>query len=58
MRGLTPRATHNSGSVDVREQCAWCLGNIAGDGAELRDHVLQCGALPPLLQNVLQPLGC
>jgi importin subunit alpha-1 len=44
-----------SPSANVREQAAWCLGNIAGDGAELRDHVLQCGALPPLLQNVLQP---
>lgn len=44
-----------SHSANVREQSAWCLGNIAGDGAELRDHVLQSGALHPLLQNVLQP---
>jgi len=29
-----------SKSADVREQCIWCLGNIAGDGAALRDVVL------------------
>ena len=50
-----PRATHNSGSVDVREQCAWCLGNIAGDCTELRDLVLQHGAMQPLLANVARP---
>ena len=44
-----------SPSPDVREQCAWCLGNIAGDGPELRNFVLASGALPPLLQNLLQP---
>ena len=55
MRGLTPRATHNSGSVDVREQCAWCLGNIAGDCTELRDLVLQHGAMQPLIANIMQP---
>jgi hypothetical protein len=30
-----------SPSADVREQCAWCLGNIAGDCTELRDLVLE-----------------
>ena len=35
-------------NADVREQCAWCLGNIAGDSPELRNHVLECGALTPL----------
>lgn len=33
---------------DVREQCAWCLGNIAGDGAEYRDRVLRQGAIGAL----------
>lgn len=33
---------------DVREQCAWCLGNIAGDGAEYRDRVLRQKAMEPL----------
>jgi len=44
-----------SSSADVREQCAWCLGNVAGDGPELRNMVLEAGALQPLLQNLLQP---
>lgn len=44
-----------SPSADVREQCAWALGNVSGDCPELRDMVLQHGALRPLLQNVLAP---
>ena len=32
-----------------------CLGNIAGDGAELRDLVLSFNALNPLAMNVAQP---
>lgn len=40
---------------DVREQSAWCLGNIAGDGPELRDLVLGCGALAPLIANIAEP---
>lgn len=44
-----------SSSADVREQCAWCLGNVAGDGPDLRNLVLEAGALGPLLQNLLQP---
>ena len=37
-----------SGNADVREQSAWCLGNIAGDNPILRDVVLNAGALAPL----------
>lgn len=33
---------------DVREQAAWCLGNIAGDNTNFRDHLLEQGALEPL----------
>eukprot|EP00937_MAST-01D_sp_MAST-1D-sp2_P002669 g2669.t1 len=45
-----------SPSSDVREQCAWCLGNVAGDSPELRDQVLATpGALNNLLANVTQP---
>jgi hypothetical protein len=40
---------------DVREQSAWCLGNVAGDCATLRDVVLQSGALMPILANIQQP---
>jgi importin subunit alpha-6/7 len=32
----------------VREQAAWCIGNIAGDKVELRDLVLNGGALEGL----------
>ena len=37
-----------SGDANVREQSAWCLGNIAGDATDLRDILLQEGALDPL----------
>ena len=30
---------------DVREQCIWCLGNIAGDSTESRDAVLAAGCV-------------
>eukprot|EP01039_Chlorochromonas_danica_P004314 gene4314-4735_t len=44
-----------SGNADIREQSAWCLGNIAGDGAALRDAVLVHNALPMMLANIVQP---
>lgn len=44
-----------SPNADIREQCAWCLGNVAGDGADLREVVLKAGALEPLLQNIQHP---
>lgn len=44
-----------SANPDLREQSAWCLGNVAGDGAELRDIVLSAGALVPLLTNITSP---
>lgn len=37
-----------SPSAEVREQSAWCLGNIAGDGPGYRDKLLLCGAMEPL----------
>lgn len=39
----------------VREQAAWLLGNVAGDGPELRDVVLRSGAMSSLLRNVQSP---
>ena len=38
-----------SKSEDVREQCAWALGNIAGDSLVCRDLTLRQGVLPALL---------
>eukprot|EP00043_Microstomoeca_roanoka_P012923 m.125676 g.125676 ORF g.125676 m.125676 type:complete len:516 (-) comp15626_c6_seq1:2158-3705(-) len=29
----------------VKDQACWCLGNVAGDGAELRDMLIEAGAL-------------
>jgi len=43
---------------DLREQCCWCLGNIAGDGPTLRDRVLGVeDALEGLLFNIRRPSG-
>ena len=44
-----------SGCPNVREQAAWCLGNISGDGAAYRDIILGAGGLHPLLQNIMNP---
>lgn len=44
-----------SGNADVREQSAWCIGNIAGEGADLRDMVLQAGAMNSMLINIQNP---
>lgn len=42
--------------ADVRDQSAWCLGNVAGDSAELRDVVLaQPNVVQSILQNLAQP---
>eukprot|EP00198_Chlamydomonas_reinhardtii_P002973 XP_001692309.1 flagella associated importin alpha-like protein [Chlamydomonas reinhardtii] len=35
---------------ELREQAAWLLGNIAGDGIGLRNQCLEAGALLPVLQ--------
>jgi importin subunit alpha-6/7 len=44
---------------DVRDQAAWCLGNIAGDSAALRDQCLAAGypnkALECLMRNIEEP---
>lgn len=45
----------SSPSAEVREQSAWCLGNIAGDGTAFRDIVLAAGGMAPLIQNILKP---
>ena len=42
----------NSSNDDVREQAVWALGNISGDGPELRDVVLEHHTLAPLLEQL------
>lgn len=40
----------NSPSVQVREQCVWALGNIAGDSPACRDYVMQFPIIDQLLE--------
>ena len=35
--------------MNVSEQAVWALGNIAGDGSELRDLVTNLGIIKPLI---------
>ncbi|XP_058110195.1 importin subunit alpha-9 isoform X2 [Magnolia sinica] len=44
-------------SVLVAEQCAWALGNVAGEGEELRNILLAQGALPSLACMMLSNKG-
>jgi HEAT repeat protein len=43
-----------SPNEEVREQAAWALGNLAGDSPQLRDYILQQGAMPALLQAAVE----
>ena len=45
--GLLSSPHHN-----VAEQAVWALGNIAGDGPDLRDFVIKAGIVQPLLALV------
>ena len=45
-----------SADATLRDQCIWCIGNIAGDCAGYRDGVLATpGALQALLLNIQNP---
>lgn len=44
-------------SIHVAEQCAWALGNVAGEGEELRNVLLSQGALRPLARMMLSNKG-
>lgn len=39
---------------EIREQAIWALGNISGDGPQLRDYVLQCNAMSNLLSVIYE----
>ncbi|CAM9795651.1 unnamed protein product, partial [Choristocarpus tenellus] len=57
-QGAVPALVRNlrHHNPELREQCAWCLGNIAGDSVDLRNSVLcSTNALEGLLINVTQP---
>ena len=42
----------DSPNEDVLEQAIWVLGNLASDGHNTRDMILNAGALPLLVQNL------
>jgi importin subunit alpha-1 len=42
-------------AVHVVEQCAWAIGNVAGDGEIFRDVLLKQGALHSLSRHLLSP---
>ncbi|XP_059427766.1 importin subunit alpha-9 [Corylus avellana] len=44
-------------SLSVAEQCAWALGNVAGEGEKLRNVLLSQGALLPLARMMLPNKG-
>lgn len=41
-----------SNNPHVIEQTVWCLGNIIGDGPELRDYCIALGVVEPLIKLV------
>lgn len=45
-----------SADAALRDQCIWCIGNIAGDCPKYRDNILgTAGALQALLLNIQNP---
>ncbi|KEG09813.1 putative importin alpha [Trypanosoma grayi] len=55
--GAMPRFVGLLGSehADCRDQGAWAIGNMAGDGVSCRDLALQCNAIPALLHALSIP---
>lgn len=42
--------------AQVVEQCAWAIGNVAGEAEDLRDLLILQGALPALARNLFSPI--
>lgn len=55
--GCVPRfvALLHSPSADCRDQGAWAIGNLAGEGAACRDEALANNAMPGLLNLLANP---
>lgn len=41
----------------MAEQCSWAIGNVAGEGEDLRNVLLSQGALPPLARMIFPDKG-
>lgn len=54
---LTALFCAEKSSLLVAEQCAWALGNAAGEEKELRNILLSQGALLPLARMLLPNKG-
>lgn len=46
-----------SNNIDLIEQAAWCLGNIAGDNILFRDYIIQSGCLHSFVQILISHLN-
>lgn len=44
-----------SPEADCRDQSAWAIGNLAGEGPECRNEALNHGAMPALLNMLMNP---
>ncbi|XP_018442484.1 importin subunit alpha-9 isoform X5 [Raphanus sativus] len=44
-------------SAPVAEQCSWAIGNVTGEGEDLRNVLLSQGALPPLARMIFPDKG-
>eukprot|EP01028_Stygiella_incarcerata_P010307 TRINITY_DN525_c0_g2_i1.p1 TRINITY_DN525_c0_g2~~TRINITY_DN525_c0_g2_i1.p1 ORF type:complete len:525 (-),score=142.61 TRINITY_DN525_c0_g2_i1:416-1990(-) len=44
----------SNGSELLAEQCAWALGNIAGESLEMRDVLVRNGAVRPLIDTLIR----
>ncbi|KAK1273621.1 Importin subunit alpha-2 [Acorus gramineus] len=52
-----PSCSQEKSSAPVAEQCAWALGNVAGEDEELRNILLAQGTLLPLARMMMSNKG-